>query len=640
MPPRGFEPLTLAGHGPKPCAYTGFRHGGVRLQASEMYHFSAFYVNFTGVLVYLTYMRSLFQYKKTRLSLLIIVFGVVAPEFFALAEPRSVVITEIASSLPTDEEWIEVYNTTDGIVDISAWRFVEDFTENDPDGVRHKLTSYRADSLLDPREYAIIANNAALFLEKHQDFSGALFDSSWGSLKETGEKIEIIDGNGVVIEEFSYLQTDDGILARKDPFFSDYSSLNWVNVQGGGTPGKPYDAIILPLTPASQTSTPAEISPNSSSSEQVIFPVKPLEPPTAAAGINVAARVGETIIFDGSRSYDSSGGELLYHWDFGDGTKAEGAVVKHAFLLEGDYRALLTVSNSVGNDSDSARVTVVGDSSEPALLKNNEPLALTPEDTRTLPPKTEAVIQGIVTVEPGIFAKTYFYISSKDGTVASQVYSADGEFPDLHIGQVIEAAGTISSYYGVKRIITRAPGAISVIRGEDPLPGEEVALSLIDDAYLGRLITLKGAVLKEDGKIFITADDGGRIRVEVKNGTGISKTDLHEGVLVSLTGIIDKTVNGLRFLPRYPGDIVVVTPIDVDAPEGVSNKSRVLGEKAEIVLPEIEYTPSIETLEYTTDEQSRSGIVKYLVATAAALAFILAGVFVRERQEKQRISSS
>lgn len=580
-----------------------------------------------------------FKHSKVYLSSLALIFGTAAFSSSVHAESRAVVITEIAASLPSDEEWIEIYNAADTEVDISAWRFVEGFTESDPDGVRHKLNPYRGDARLASREYAIIANNAAVFLERHRDFSGSLFDSAWSSLKESGERVSLIDENGNVVEEFSYIENTEGVLARKDPLRANYSAENWAVVQGEGTPGKPYDAATLmpgaEIPPVGSVPPVSSQEPSSSPSSPEI---SPLEPPIADAGSDVAARVGEAIIFDGSRSYDASGGALSYNWDFGDGAKADGAIAEHSFALEGDYRARLTVSNSAGDDSDDVRVTAIGETDEPASFVKNESQTLTPDDAVIIPSRAEAIMEGIITVEPGIFARTYFYIASKDGQSGLQVYSQDGSFPDLHIGQLVEVTGRTSSYYGVKRIIIDSPEAISVIRGADPPIPEKFAPALVPDLHLGRLIVVEGEIVKEEGKIFI-AQDGARVRIEIKPETGISKTDLKEGDTVLVTGIIDKTVSGLRLLPRYPGDIALVAAKDEvarndnDVPDSVANEPRVLGEKAEISLPEVEYTPSENALEYTTEAQSQSGIMKYLVASAIALALILAGIFFRERHK-------
>lgn len=83
-------------------------------------------------------------------------------------------------------------------------------------------------------------------------------------------------------------------------------------------------------------------------------------PPTAVAGGDVKACVGETVTFDGSKS--SASGPATYTWDFGDGEKGEGAKVSHAYQKPGQYRVYLTVDDgkktecSVAADSLTARI--------------------------------------------------------------------------------------------------------------------------------------------------------------------------------------------------------------------------------------------------------------------------------------------
>lgn len=50
--------------------------------------------------------------------------------------------------------------------------------------------------------------------------------------------------------------------------------------------------------------------------------------------------VEENIIFDASGSF---GNDLSYHWDFGDGHKAEGMIVNFSYGAEGNYIVVLTV---------------------------------------------------------------------------------------------------------------------------------------------------------------------------------------------------------------------------------------------------------------------------------------------------------
>ncbi|MBM4048519.1 MAG: PKD domain-containing protein, partial [Planctomycetes bacterium] len=60
---------------------------------------------------------------------------------------------------------------------------------------------------------------------------------------------------------------------------------------------------------------------------------------------------------DASASTIPAGLRATYHWDFGDGQKADGKVVKHAYAKAGKHLATLTVSTSDG-DSDTQPFTV------------------------------------------------------------------------------------------------------------------------------------------------------------------------------------------------------------------------------------------------------------------------------------------
>lgn len=77
--------------------------------------------------------------------------------------------------------------------------------------------------------------------------------------------------------------------------------------------------------------------------------------PSADAGDDISAAPGAAVAFDASGSLDPMGGEVGYHWDFGDGTTAEGRLVSHVFHQpNGPYTVELTVGDveeNVGTDT-------------------------------------------------------------------------------------------------------------------------------------------------------------------------------------------------------------------------------------------------------------------------------------------------
>jgi len=73
--------------------------------------------------------------------------------------------------------------------------------------------------------------------------------------------------------------------------------------------------------------------------------VKINTPPIADAGPNLACCVAVATKFDASTSNDPDQDQLTYHWDFGDGQKAEGMVVDHDYKKNGSYKVTLTVDD-------------------------------------------------------------------------------------------------------------------------------------------------------------------------------------------------------------------------------------------------------------------------------------------------------
>jgi len=72
-------------------------------------------------------------------------------------------------------------------------------------------------------------------------------------------------------------------------------------------------------------------------------------PPVAWAGGDRANIVNNNMAFDGTISHDPDGKIMSYHWDFGDGTSANGARVDKKYTKNGIYEVTLTVKD----DSDS-----------------------------------------------------------------------------------------------------------------------------------------------------------------------------------------------------------------------------------------------------------------------------------------------
>lgn len=80
-------------------------------------------------------------------------------------------------------------------------------------------------------------------------------------------------------------------------------------------------------------------------------------PPTAVAGPEAKACIGEAASFDGTASTGSSA--LKYSWDFGDGSTGEGAKVSHVYEKAGKYPVRLVVDDGKGTSCSVASASTV-----------------------------------------------------------------------------------------------------------------------------------------------------------------------------------------------------------------------------------------------------------------------------------------
>ena len=98
-------------------------------------------------------------------------------------------------------------------------------------------------------------------------------------------------------------------------------------------------------------------------------------PPVANAGGSYAAVTNQPIILDGSASSDPDAGQVLtYHWDFGDLSSANGAIVSHTYSTPNTYIVTLTVTDDGSpqlSSSDFASVVVQDEVPGTLTLKNN-----------------------------------------------------------------------------------------------------------------------------------------------------------------------------------------------------------------------------------------------------------------------------
>jgi PKD repeat protein len=210
------------------------------------------------------------------------------------------------------------------------------------------------------------------------------------------------------------------------------------------------------------------------------------------------------VTFKGTGSHDDDGHLLWYRWDFGDGTVAYGETVTHAFLDDGTYTVVLTVTDDDGSEADT---------SVDVTITNRDPFAVAGLDltTRTGIPVR---LDGRASYDP-------------DGDVV--LYEWDFGDGDVATGPVVTHSFPTFGSFEVRLTITDDDGATATgnltVKVENVQPVARAS---------GDLKVLSGEEVKMDGTGSYDLD--GNI-VEYLWDMGDGKTELGPIVRHTYTGV-------------------------------------------------------------------------------------------------------
>ena len=277
--------------------------------------------------------------------------------FVALTKVASaqIVFTEIMydpQGGDTGREWVEILNQGSTPVDLSQCkskspcRFIEG-------GNNHELAVASGNPTLASDTYAIIADNAQIFLSDHPGYSGVVFDSSF-SLKNTGETIAFKMPDGSVSDTVTY-SPDVG--ATGDGNSLEKIGDSWKSAQP--TPGSGAAPSLDANTAIETTGINQSIS-SQSSVNLSSFPVDPQIFTDAGPQTKVVS-VGATVDFYGRvwglKKEPIENARMA--WAFGDGATANGASVSHIYYYPGEYTAVLDAASGFYSAADRVRVMAV-----------------------------------------------------------------------------------------------------------------------------------------------------------------------------------------------------------------------------------------------------------------------------------------
>lgn len=291
--------------------------------------------------------------------------------------------------------------------------------------------------------------------------------------------------------------------------------------------------------------------------------------------------VGELLSFDASDSFDPQEGALTFRWDFGDELgKGEGSQATYIYLKPGTFTVALTATDNEGmTATETQKIKISGEDllteKKEVVIANGVKQSQTiqstriatapsePRNDRIVKPLATGTIRGVVTVPPGVLAKTYMYITCETPCAGEgvKVRMAKADWPPLQKGDVVIMSGKASvannePSFLVKKENVKAMGARKQVSPESLPPFRD-----IDDALLRHFVIAIGEITEKKTGILYLNDGVGELPVAAKASPLIA-----EGDKISIAGILTKNEKGYVLKASEPATAISAEPKVVKSP--------------------------------------------------------------------------
>lgn len=306
--------------------------------------------------------------KKIYLIIVSLSLSLFLPNFVS-----ALIINEIMYDLEgtdTDREWIEVFNENNESVNLSEWKLLEN-------KVNHVIKYISGNEIIEKNQFAIIADNAEIFMTDNPNYTGPLFESVF-SLSNTGEELSLVNQLGNIIDTKSYSTSlgakGDGLslqlLLEENIFISAQPTMGEVNAL------EPFDAE-KEKEEESTGENDNEENISSHNSQIDLSSGDMTKNITVHAGRERLSTVFTPVIFEGATKTQGSAKKVKFLWNFGDGYTGKGKKIEHIYKHPGIYNVVLNAIS--GSDRAVSRTkvnvfypdTVLENKEDGILIKNN-----------------------------------------------------------------------------------------------------------------------------------------------------------------------------------------------------------------------------------------------------------------------------
>jgi len=174
-------------------------------------------------------------------------------------------------------------------------------------------------------------------------------------------------------------------------------------------------------------------------------------------------------------------------------------------------------------------------------------------EVKKLPLGSLVKTTGIVAVAPGLLGERTFYLQGSGIRVV--LPAAFG--PVLSVGMNLEIAGKLAMFHNELELRVAAADDVKISGDQSAVAAHPVPTGQIGETLEGYLVRIAGTVTSSSGDTFFLDDGSGQVRVYIRDSTGIAKPSMRKGENVTVTGIVSQYDENYRIMPRVQADIVV-----------------------------------------------------------------------------------